>query len=118
LHIRWQGGAIETVELRLSPNRAEAVRYPDAFVAHIRALAATNDDDEIVALLNRDGLKSSTGRRFTVGMIRWIRHKHHIPSPPLPTGRVGSAPLARRALREGQAEVTRCQIAASSCRSS
>src|SRR6266853_998982 len=85
LHIRWQGGAIETVELRLSPNRAEAVRYPDAFVAHIRALAATHDDDEIVALLNRDGLKSSTGRCFTVGMIRWIRHKHHIPSPPLPT---------------------------------
>ena len=45
----------------------------------------TNDDDEIVALLNRDDLKSSTGRRFTVAMIRWIRHKHHIPSPPLPT---------------------------------
>ena len=29
LHIRWQGGAIETVELRLSPNRAEAVRYDE-----------------------------------------------------------------------------------------
>src|SRR6202043_138505 len=85
LNIRWQGGAIETIELRLSPNRAEAVRYPDAFVAHIRALAAAHDDDEIVALLNRNALKSSTGRRFTVAMIRWIRHKHHIPSPPLPT---------------------------------
>jgi hypothetical protein len=48
-------------------------------------LAATHDDDEIVALLNRNGLKSSTGKRFTVSMIRWIRHKHHIPSPPLPT---------------------------------
>src|SRR5258708_31551359 len=60
LHIRWQGGAIETVELRLSPNRPEAVRYPDAFVTHIRALAATHDDDEIVALLNRHPLKSST----------------------------------------------------------
>ena len=62
----------------LSPNRAEAVRYPDAFVAHIRALAATQDDDEFVALLNRDELKSSSGRRFKVAMIRWIRHKHHI----------------------------------------
>ena len=81
LHIRWQGGAIETIELRRSSNRAEAVRYPDAFVAHIRALAATHDDDEIVALLNRDDLKSSIGRRFTVAMIRWIRHKHQIPSP-------------------------------------
>src|ERR1700684_2716541 len=85
LHIRWQGGAIETIELRLSPNRAEAVRYPDAFVAHIRALAAAHDDDEIVALLNRNGLKSSTGRRLTGSMIRWIRYKHHIPSPQLPT---------------------------------
>ena len=41
LQIRWQGGATETIELRLSPNRAEAVRYPDAFVAKIRALADT-----------------------------------------------------------------------------
>src|SRR5260370_18114768 len=84
LHIRWQGGAIETVELRLSPNRAEAVRYPDAFIAHIRALAATHDDDEIVALLNRNGLTSSTGRRFTVSMIRSIRSNHRLPRPPLP----------------------------------
>jgi DNA invertase Pin-like site-specific DNA recombinase len=86
LNIRWQGGAIETVELQLSPNRAEDLRYPDAFVAHIRALAATHDDDEIVALLNRDGLTSSTGKHFTVSMIRWIRYKHRIPSPPLPAG--------------------------------
>jgi hypothetical protein len=89
LHIRWQGGAIETVELRLSPNRAEAVRYPDAFVAHIRALAATHHDDEIVALLNRDGLKSSTGRCFTVSMIRWIRHKHSHSKPAM-RGQIGS----------------------------
>jgi hypothetical protein len=86
LNIRWQGGAIETVELQLSPNRAEDLRYPDAFVAHIRALAAAHDDDEIVALLNRDGLTSSTDKHFTVSMIRWIRYKHRIPSPPLPAG--------------------------------
>jgi hypothetical protein len=86
LNIRWQGGAIETVELRLSPNRAEALRYPDAFVARIRALAAALDDDEIVAMIDRDGLTSSTGKRFTVSMIRWIRYKHRIPSPPLPAG--------------------------------
>jgi hypothetical protein len=86
LNIRWQGGAIETIELRLSPNRAEAIRYPDAFVAHIRDLAAAHDDDEIVTLLNRDGLTSSTGRPFTVSMIRWIRYKHRILSPPLPAG--------------------------------
>jgi hypothetical protein len=70
LNIRWQGGAIETVELRLPPNRAEELRYPDAFVAHIRALAATLDDAEVVAMLDRDGVTTSTGKRFTVSMIR------------------------------------------------
>ena len=70
LHIRWQGGTTETVELHLAPNRAEAVRYHDAFVARIRALAVMHDDDEIVALLNRDGLTSSTGKPFTISMIR------------------------------------------------
>ena len=63
---------------RLPPNRAEAVRYRDAFDAHIRVLAATHDDDEIVALLNRADRKSSSGRRLAVAMIRWIRHKHRI----------------------------------------
>ena len=45
-----------------------------------------HDDEEIVALLNRDGLTSSTGKPFTVSMISWIRYKHRIPSPSLPTG--------------------------------
>jgi hypothetical protein len=69
LNIRWQGGAIEKVELRLSSNRAEELRYPDAFVAHIRALAATLDDAKIVAMLDRDGFTSSTGKRFTVSRM-------------------------------------------------
>ena len=96
LHIRWQGGAIETVELRLSRKRAEAVCYPDAFVSHIRALAATHDDDEIITLLNRDGLTSSTGRPFTVAMIRWIRYKHRILSPPLPAGTLNVNQVRKR----------------------
>ena len=96
LNIRWQGGAIETVELRLPPNRAEELRYPDAFVAHIRALAATLDDAEIVAMLDRDGLTSSTGKRFTVSMIRWIRYKYRIPSPPLPGGTLNVNQVRKR----------------------
>jgi hypothetical protein len=96
LHIRWQGGTTETVELHLAPNRAEAVRYHDAFVARIRALAVMHDDDEIVALLNRDGLTSSTGKPFTVSMIRWIRHKHCIPGPSLPAGTFSVSQVRKR----------------------
>src|ERR1700692_1384787 len=96
LHIRWQGGTTETVELHLAPNRAEAVRYHDAFVARIRGLAVTHDDDEIIALLKRDGLTSSTGKSFTVSMIGWIRHKHCIPGPSLPAGTFSVSQVRKR----------------------
>ncbi len=85
LQIRWQGGATETIDVHQQPNRADAMRYPDVFVAKIRELAELYDDQEIVAQLNTDGQASSTGKPFTVSMIRWIRYKHRIPSPPTGT---------------------------------
>jgi hypothetical protein len=86
LNIRWQGGATETLELRLPPNRAEAIRYPDAFVRRIRTLASEHDDQEIIALLGHENVASSTGKPFTLSMIRWIRYKYRIPGPPIRAG--------------------------------
>ena len=83
LHIRWQGGATETLELRLPPNRAEAVRYPEALVARIREMAVNHNDTEIVRQLHAEGHQSSTGKPLTPSMIKWIRYKHRI-SAPLP----------------------------------
>jgi len=81
LQIRWQGGATETIEVRQRPNRADAVRYPEALVAKIRALAERHADKEIAVRLNAEGLTSSTGKSFTASMISWIRFKHRIPGP-------------------------------------
>jgi hypothetical protein len=47
-------------------------------------------------MLDRDGLTSSTGKRFTVSMIRWIRYKYRIPSPPLPAGTFNVKQLRQR----------------------
>ncbi|MEJ2229400.1 MAG: recombinase family protein [Alphaproteobacteria bacterium] len=96
LQIRWQGGATETVELRLPPNRAEALRYPQEFVARIRELAGQHDDGEIAAKLNADGLTSSTGKLFTASMISWIRFKHRIPRPSLPDGTLSVTQVRKR----------------------
>lgn len=82
LQIRWQGGATETVELRLPPKRPDAVRYQPEFVVRIRDLAKDHDDAEIAASLDNEGLKSSTAKPFTASMISWIRFKHRIPGPP------------------------------------
>ncbi len=78
LQICWQGGATETIKVRRRPNYPEAIRYPDAFVAKIRAMAQRCDDNEIVTQLTSEGLTSSTGKPFTASMIRWIRYRRSI----------------------------------------
>lgn len=95
-HIRWQGGATETVDVHLPPNRADAVRYPDAFVDEIRELAIRHDDREIVALLNHQRRKSPKGNTFTIAMIEWVRFKHKIPAPAAPEGTIRIAEVCKR----------------------
>ncbi len=60
LQVRWQGGETETLQIQMPQNRADVIRYPEAFVARLRELAVDHHDDEIVALLRKDGQKSST----------------------------------------------------------
>ena len=96
LQIRWQGGATETVDVGLAPNRADAVRYRPEFAARIADLAVHHDDREIATELNRDGLTSSTGKPFTESMVSWIRFKHRIPDPSRPAGTLSVAEVRER----------------------
>jgi hypothetical protein len=74
LHIRWQGGATETLLVQLPQKRADATRYPSPFVERIRELAVNHHDDEIATLLRREGCKSTiTGKPITLGTIKWLR---------------------------------------------
>jgi DNA invertase Pin-like site-specific DNA recombinase len=81
LHIRWQGGACGNVHVDLPRPRAEAIRYPEPVIAHVRDLARTLNDKQIVAELGRLGELSATGRPHTLDTIRWIRWKYRIPAP-------------------------------------
>ena len=96
LQIRWQGGAVETVELRLPPKRPDAMRYSLELVGRIRQMAVELDDDEIAASLDRDGLKSSTGKSFTASMISWVRFKHRVAGPSRPSGTLSVAEVSQR----------------------
>jgi len=86
LQIRWQGGATEAVELQLPPNRPDATRYTATVIDRVRDLAREYDDDDIAALFNGEGRRSSTCKPFTAEMISWIRFKHRIPGPSRPPG--------------------------------
>lgn len=82
LHIRWQGGATETLLVPLPQKRADATRYPSPFVERIRELAINHHDDEITALLRSEGYKSTiTGKPIALGTIKWLRYKHRIQAP-------------------------------------
>lgn len=39
LEVRWQGGETETLQIQMPQNRADVIRYPEAFVARLRELA-------------------------------------------------------------------------------
>jgi hypothetical protein len=64
--------------------------------AKIRALGELYDNHEIIALLSGQGVKNSTGKPFTVGMIRAIRYKHRILGPSLPVGTLNVSQVRER----------------------
>ena len=83
LHIRWQGGATEDIPIEIPANYSEQIRYKDDIIARIKKLSQTHTDAEIVALFNREGLKSAKNKHFTLSMVKWIRYKHSILGPVL-----------------------------------
>ena len=82
LQIRWKGGKHETLTVPIPLKQPDRVRYPDTLIDNIRDLAKTLHDKKIADALNQRDLKSSSGRPFTVSMIKWLRYKHHIPACP------------------------------------
>jgi DNA invertase Pin-like site-specific DNA recombinase len=96
IHIRWHGGATEDVPIQLPPNQPDVLRYSEEFISEIRRLALEHSDPDIVALLNREGRLSSTGKPFTASMISWIRYKHSIPSPMRDSGELSVSEVATK----------------------
>ena len=82
LHLRWQGGAVEDLEVNLPPSYCEKFRYKDDFINRIRELAIEYTDNEIAEKLNAEGLVAPRGNPFTRSAVNWIRHNYRISSPP------------------------------------
>lgn len=78
LHIRWQGNACTDITVDLPRPVAEAKRYPAAIVDQVRKLSQQLSDPQIVAHLNQEGWRSSTGKSFTLSMVKWIRYRYGI----------------------------------------
>src|SRR5208337_4854726 len=56
LHICWQGGAVEDLSLDIPLPAPDKVRYPEAVVNRVRALASSLNDTQIMTTFNQEGL--------------------------------------------------------------
>ena len=83
LHIRWQGGSTEDLCLDLPLPAPDKVRYPEAIVSRVRALADSMTDAQIAAIFNGEGLLSAKGKPFSQSMVTWIRYRYDVPAPSL-----------------------------------
>ena len=83
LHLRWQGGACEDIPVAVPPSYCDQIRYPRQIVDRVRALAQNLPDGQVASQLNKEGLSSAKGARFTRSIVAWIRYTHRIPAPVL-----------------------------------
>jgi hypothetical protein len=78
LHIHWRGGA--HTELRLPRRKRGQMNHTSKdVVAAVRSLARLCSDDVIAGVLNRNGLKTGRGNRWTRERVVTLRNWHEIP---------------------------------------
>jgi DNA invertase Pin-like site-specific DNA recombinase len=69
VQIRFKGGATRTLDLPVPPTAWQKRKTDPAVVQTIDTLLDTHDHAQIAAALNARGLRSGTGRVFTVGLV-------------------------------------------------
>jgi DNA invertase Pin-like site-specific DNA recombinase len=78
LHIHWKGGV--HTELRLPRRRRGQMNHTSKdVVAAVRSLARLCSDDIIAGVLNRNGLRTGRGNRWTRERVVTLRNWHEIP---------------------------------------
>jgi excisionase family DNA binding protein len=84
IEIHWEGGASTSLQVPLVARGPLTTRTSEDTVALIRRLAAHHPDQQIAAILNRQGRRTGTGLPFTKSRVLHVRGKHQIPAAPPP----------------------------------
>lgn len=80
IHIRWKGGATESLERPLPRSAPDLFRTPTEIIEQIRVLSGSQTDGQIAQTLNARCLRSGRGNPFTRERVRSIREDYDIPS--------------------------------------
>ena len=81
LHIRWQGGALETLEVH-NPPPSNEWQHSDELINRVKDLALVMTDQQMAETLTKEGVITKKGNPLTHRTIQWIRAKNNIPITP------------------------------------
>ena len=113
VEIVWEGGARTELQVPLEPPRARALPHQRGHRRADRTARRAQPDEQIAAILNKQGRLTGTGLPFNQSRVKHVRQKHGIAaSPPDPDSDVltiqqaaaelgVSAPTIYRWLRDG-----------------
>ena len=79
-HVRFKGGATQTLSLPLPPSAWQMRQTPQQIVAKINDLLDSHTDGQIASILNDRGHISGCGKPFNRAMVQKIRRKYNLKS--------------------------------------
>jgi len=80
IHIRFRGGATETLHIPTPPSAWQKKKRPIALLAEIDGLLEERNCDEIAFLLNARNVRTSDDKPFTASRVDHLARYHHLPS--------------------------------------
>jgi DNA invertase Pin-like site-specific DNA recombinase len=72
VQIRWRSGTVTSLSVKRAAPGEGSLKTPEEAVSRIHEMARRSSYDEIAARLNRAGLRSAFGRRFTSQHVGYI----------------------------------------------
>jgi Resolvase, N terminal domain/Recombinase/Recombinase zinc beta ribbon domain len=84
VEIAWEGGARTELGVKLNARGPDRHRLGEDTIGLIRRLAEHHPDDQIAAILNRQGRKTGQGLPFTRPRVQAARFRAGIPAAPPP----------------------------------
>ena len=104
VHIRFKGGATESLVLPLPKNAwHKRLTHPDV-VARLEQLLEQHDEQEVVELLNAEGLLTGAQKPFDAAAVRWVRYSHGLKTPQERLRENGKLTIREMAARLGLSE--------------
>jgi len=104
--IIWEGGARTELQVPLIRRGGERRRTSEDTVALIRRLAAHTADQQIAAILNKQGRRTGTGLPFNQLRVKHVRQQHGIPAAPRPDPERGLLTIEQAANELGVSNAT------------